>query len=100
MMWWWGGSDHMGAAGWVGMAFMILFWIAVVVGVVYLVRYLIARSSADRLREPPDWWEHSGPGAGQGKSHALHMLEDRYARGEINRDEFLQRREDLIGKVE
>jgi uncharacterized membrane protein len=25
-------------------------------------------------------------------------LEDRYAQGEINRDEFLQRRDDLLGK--
>lgn len=29
---------------------------------------------------------------------ALRTLEDRYAQGEINRDEFLQRRDDLLGK--
>jgi hypothetical protein len=36
VMWW--GGDHMGPGGWIGMGFMILFWIAVVVGVVYLIR--------------------------------------------------------------
>jgi Short C-terminal domain len=29
---------------------------------------------------------------------ALRGLEDRYGQGEINRDEFLQRRDDLLGK--
>jgi hypothetical protein len=33
----------MGGGGWIGIGFMILFWIAAVVGVVYLVRYLVAR---------------------------------------------------------
>jgi putative membrane protein len=31
------------------------------------------------------------------RSPGLEILEDRYARGEINRDEFLQKREDILG---
>jgi putative membrane protein len=95
MMWWWGG-DHMGAGGWIGMGFMILFWIAVVIGIVYLVRYLIARPGADRSHEGSSYWQAPGPqGPGQGRSEALKILEERYARGEIDQEEFLRRKADL-----
>jgi putative membrane protein len=95
MMWWWGG-DHMGAAGWIGMAFMILFWVAVVIGVIYLVRYLVARPGADRWHErPPEWREPGSFGPGQGKPDALRLLEERYARGDIEQEEFQRRKADL-----
>jgi putative membrane protein len=95
-MWWWGHDDDMGATGWVGMAFMILFWIAVVVGIVYLIRYLVARPGADSSRErPPEWGERGAPGPAQGKSEALRILEERYARGEIDQEEFQRRKADL-----
>lgn len=95
MMWWWGG-DHMGAAGWIGMAFMILFWVAVVIGVIYLVRYLAVRPGADRWHgRPPEWREPSSFGPGQGKSDALRILEERYARGDIEQEEFQRRKADL-----
>jgi putative membrane protein len=96
MMYGWGG-DHMGVSGWVGMAFMIVFWVAVVIGVVYLVRYLVARPGPDNRWQamPPYWREPGAPGAGQGKSDALRILEERYARGEIDQEEFQRRRADL-----
>jgi len=93
MMWWWGDGGGMGAAGWIGMIFMILFWIAVVVGIVYLIRYLVSRPSGDTRRE-----SQFGPSPQEGKPDALRTLEDRYAKGEIDREEFLQRRNDLMGK--
>jgi putative membrane protein len=95
-MWWWGG-DHMGAGGWIGMGFMILFWIAVVIGIFYLVRYLVARPGADRWQDRPSSWQAPGPpGPGQEKSEALRILEERYARGEIDQEEFLRRKADLM----
>ncbi|HVZ90593.1 MAG TPA: SHOCT domain-containing protein [Rhizomicrobium sp.] len=39
---------------------------------------------------------HYGPPP-KGKSDALATLEERYARGEIQRDEYLQKRQDLGG---
>ena len=79
------------------MGFMILFWIAVVIGIVYLVRYLVARPSSDRPYETqsPYWQAPGPPGPGQGKSDALKILEERYARGEIDQEEFLRRKADL-----
>ena len=93
MMWW--GGDHMGAGGWVGVGFMILFWIAVVIGIIYLVRYL-AHPREDRWHDRPPYPPAPGPqGPGQGKSDALRILEERYARGDIDQEEFLRRKSDL-----
>jgi putative membrane protein len=96
MMWWWG-DGHMGAAGWVGLAFMILFWIAVIVGLVFLFRYLFSRPYRDWHNYPPADYHGAGPGAPP-RSDAMRILEERYARGEIDREEFLQRKADLERK--
>lgn len=59
--------------GWVWMLTWILFLAALVVGIVFLVRSLTDRGSV------------RGPAA-------LDILEERFARGEIDRDEFEERR--------
>jgi len=68
-----------------GLAHM-LFWlvllIAIIVGVVWLVRSL---SRSDRR----DLLSH--------RSAGLDVLEERYARGEISRDEYLEKKQDLTG---
>lgn len=69
--------------GWAMMVFLWLLIIAVlVVGVVWLVRALSERSSR-------------GEGGGGSDSSALRILEERYARGEIDQDEFEERRRTL-----
>jgi putative membrane protein len=78
------------------MGFMLIFWIAVIVGVVYLVRYSAGRPSAGTWQDRPLYWQTPGsPGATGGGSNALRILEDRYARGEIDREEFQERKADL-----
>jgi putative membrane protein len=64
--------------GFGGMSMWVL-WILIVVALVWL-----AASAARRNRDA----------AQRGKT-ALEILEERYARGEIDRDEYLQKREDL-----
>ncbi len=68
--------------GWFGSGagplFMLLFWGLVILGLVALVRWL-AQSGAGKTREKT----------------ALDILKERYARGEINREEFEQKRTDL-----
>ena len=49
----------------------------------------------------PSWW-HSGsnpppPPPANSRKEALDILEGRYARGEIQRDEYLQKKQDLGG---
>jgi putative membrane protein len=46
-----------------------------------------------------DWYRRSQPIAPPGRNDALAELDLRYARGEIGRDEYLQRRVDLGGTV-
>jgi len=61
-----------------GMGLMMLtFWILVIVTVVFLVRWLTAQGRASRA------------------DAALDILRQRYARGEINREEFEARKQDL-----
>jgi putative membrane protein len=69
----------MGYWGWgmgFGWMFMIFFWVLVIVGIVALVRGL------------------SDQRGSRGKS-ALEILRDRYARGDIQREEFDQKKRDL-----
>jgi putative membrane protein len=69
---------------WFGGIFMILFWIAVIVGIIFLIRWLVVASRS---------------GGHQGVSHggdtALDILKKRYARGEINKQEFEEKKKDL-----
>ncbi len=63
--------------GWV---FMILFWLAIILAVAALLKWLVgasSRASAPRERT------------------ALDILKERYARGEIDRDEYERKRRDL-----
>ena len=73
------GMSH--GLGWV---FMILFWVLVIAGIVAVVRWLTAGTSRRGQDKSPS----------TDKTPA-EMLRDRYARGEIDREEFLQRLEDL-----
>ena len=70
----------MGAGGWVAMAFaMLVFWGLVAVGIVLLVR-----SAGHR---------HEAAVGSTGASAALNILEARFARGEIDADEYARRRD-------
>jgi putative membrane protein len=72
----WGyGSEIMGSWGW--MLFHGLFWL-VVLALLGRAIVLLMRQTA---RRPP----------------GLDVLEERYARGEINRDEYLEKKRDIRG---
>jgi len=61
---------------------MLIFWGLLIVGVVLLARWLTAQSSS------------SSATPARGKS-ASDILAERYAKGEIDKDEFEQKRRDL-----
>ena len=96
MQWGWGG----GAWGWgwslvMGLMFLV-FIVVIVVGIVLVVRALSGGHS-----HPGGQWvslplpQAPATAAQAVKSSALHLLEERYARGEIDRTEFLERKHDL-----
>ncbi len=61
---------------------MILFWIAVILGIVWVVRWMAEQSG----RRGPD------------DVDPLEIIRRRYARGEINREEYERLRQDLQSK--
>lgn len=69
------GWGHM---GWWGFFVMILFWIVIIAGIIVLVRWLTFRAPGGRREET-----------------ALDVLKKRYARGEISKEEFEEKKRDL-----
>ena len=61
----------------------LLFWALIITVVVMLVRYTFGWSA-----QPP---------FSKGHPPNLQLLAERYTRGEINRDEFLQKKRDIFG---
>ncbi|MGW4033270.1 SHOCT domain-containing protein [Streptomyces sp. NPDC004838] len=105
MMWYYGG----GGGGWILMVmFMALFWVLVIAGIVALVRYLTG-TRQDRQSGPPPssgapgWGgkraeglspgeqERSSGEPGWGGKRAEDLLAERFARGEIDDDEYKRR---------
>lgn len=77
----WGGFGGWGM-GVGGGVFMLLFWLLVILGIVALVRWLLARPS---------------PVPGARDKTPAEIVQERYARGEINREEYEQKMRDLTG---
>jgi putative membrane protein len=65
--------------GWVGPIVMIAFWALVVVAIVFFIRYIVRQSQSGRR-----------------ESSALEILKERYAKGEISREEYTEKRKDLL----
>jgi putative membrane protein len=85
------GDWHMGPGmmggwglGWFGGIFMFIFWALVIVGLIFLIKWLIqgTRGGSASLRG--------------NSSSALEILKERYARGEIDKQEFEEKKKDLL----
>ena len=79
--WGWGYFGGGNWMGWLGPILMLVFWALVIAGVVLLIRWLVAQG-------------RSAGGTGGGRS-PMDILKERYARGEITREQFERMREDL-----
>ena len=58
----------------------LIFWIVVIAGIAMLIQNLMA-----------------GQGRNSPEKRALEVLSERYAKGEIDREDYLRRRQDIIG---
>ena len=76
----WSGHSFFGM-GLGGGLFMIVFWIVLLVAIVMLLRWALG------TRDTKD--------SSTSEQRALHILEERYARGEIDEDEYLEKRRHL-----
>jgi putative membrane protein len=75
--WGWGGHPMMWGMGFGMMILMILFWGLIIVAVVLGIRWLLGQGKESR------------------SDSALEILRQRYARGEINKEEFEAKKKDL-----
>jgi len=78
----WGGQGY-GMGGFGGFV-MIIFWVLIIVGVVLVIRYFTTGHTAGR--------------SSQVVNDPLQILRERYARGEIDTEEFEARRKVLEGE--
>jgi len=67
------------------MIFMSVFWILIIVGIVFLAKWLLYDSKGKKFNIQ----SLSG-------SRAIDLLKERYARGEISKAEFEDKKKDLI----
>ncbi|RKY76212.1 hypothetical protein DRQ00_09180 [candidate division KSB1 bacterium] len=72
-LWGWGGD---------GGFFMLAFWIVVIVGIIFLVKWIVEQSRSIAPSSSRD--------------SALDILKKRYAKGEIDREEFEQKKRDIL----
>ncbi|HEX7400705.1 MAG TPA: SHOCT domain-containing protein [candidate division Zixibacteria bacterium] len=72
MMW----GDH-----WMFGGFMWIFWILIIIGLFFLVKWLVEQSRSNQTRQDES---------------SLEILRKRYAKGEINKEEFEQKKKDLM----
>ncbi|USH00143.1 SHOCT domain-containing protein [Thermococcus argininiproducens] len=80
----WGWHDMMGFGyfGIVGAIFMLLFWVAIIVAVVWFIKWIIEQSSSGATKTS--------------KNRALEILDEKYARGEIDDEEYERRKRKLL----
>lgn len=72
--------DFWGWGGYGGL-FMLVFWIAVIVGIIFLAKWII---------------EHSrGSSSSSSGESAMDILKERYAKGELDKEEFEQKKRHL-----
>jgi putative membrane protein len=71
-----------GGLGWIGMIFGSIFFLAIVIGVIFLIVWLVRRSG------------HSTTGITG--THYLELLKERYAKGELTKEQYENMKKDLI----
>jgi putative membrane protein len=69
---------------WVVTIIKVLLGVLVIIALIYLIKWLAAQGGADRQPLPPR------------EESALDILNKRYARGEINKEEFEERKKALM----
>ncbi len=76
----WHGPGMMYSGSWLWMIIPVVFWILIIVGIVFLIRWIVRSSRTMH---------------GKYDDSALEILKRRYAKGEINKEEFEQKKRDI-----
>jgi putative membrane protein len=87
MMWGWPnmmGGCFGGGMGWIGMLLGIIFLIAIIIGIILLVVWFVKRVTHSPTEPKTD-------------IKAFEILKERYAKGEINKEQYEEIKKDLLG---
>ena len=84
MMGWGNQGCGLWSMGWFGWILMILFWVVVIVGIVMFIRYL--------------WFIQKRDFSSFDRGDPMEILKNRYAKGEIDTQEFEGRKKTLEGE--
>ena len=60
------------------MAVWMTFWVAIILGLFFLIRSFMSKKSPEERR-------------------AIDILDERYAKGGLNREEYLEKKKDILG---
>jgi putative membrane protein len=69
--------------GWFGLMMMVFFWILIIVAIIFVIRWFAVSSRVGGHGQKPE-------------ETALEILKKRYARGEIKKEEFEEKKRDLV----
>ena len=72
-----------GSMGWIWHILMMAFWVAIIIGIILFIRWLVVSSRTGALK-------------GHSENSALEILRTRYAKGEIDKEEFEEKKKDLL----
>jgi putative membrane protein len=93
-MWGYGPFGGMGYGdGWGGGGWMMLFG-----GVFWVILLVVGVAAVAWMVRGPWHGGHDAHARIERGSSGLDILEERYARGELGRDEFLQKKRDILGR--
>ena len=85
MMWGWPnmmGGFFGGGLGWIGVIFGFIFFAAIVIGVILLIVWLVRRPGYNITDKT--------------STHSLEILKERYAKGEITKEQYESMKKDLL----
>lgn len=86
MMWGYGDNYMMHGGYWgFGWIFTLIFWVIIIMAIVWAVKHLVAGGGPHGLHM-------------SGEDPAMQILKERYAKGEIGKEEFEAKKKDLMGK--
>lgn len=77
----WGYDGSMMGWGFGGGLFMLVWWVVIIAGIVLFVRWVAGQTKCG----------HNGH-----EKTSLDILKERYAKGEINKEEFEEKKKDLV----
>ena len=85
MMWGWPnmmGGFFGGGLGWIGMIFGFIFFVAIVIGVILLIIWLVRRPGYNITDKT--------------STHSLDILKERYAKGELTKEQYENMKKELV----